>query len=439
MENKKKTGGLNLGAKGLVIVILAFISCYLYSALTSDSLNLSIGIFGELGLNTNVLWSLSSIATVLGILGSILFGKLMAMKTASKIWGMSMVGIAVFAFIWSRSSAVAVAGNAKLALIIYVVGYFVCYVLTLVNSMLLSSQVLANWFPTKRGVAVGIATAGFPVSAATTTSFVGVMAAQIGAFYVILAVVALVTGIVILVYSKDFPEEKGAYPDNNKNYDFETARKELKQNLEYAKTSKWTIGKCLRTGRMWILWITVGIGGFLAMGIMSNFFGKFTEQGYEATEIYVMLAIAGVIAIPGSMFIGWLDYKLGTKVTTFLINSLAVVAVAFNLTNVHALHYISLPILALMLGGSSNMMVACTQAIWGRYDFQNAYRVIQPLNAIMTGIGITTVGLIGTNFSYMSAYRTLLVLAVIAVVATIILKVEPIDEDVARVNANLRN
>ncbi|MCD8230963.1 MAG: MFS transporter [Clostridiales bacterium] len=436
MENKK-TSGVNLGAKGFVIVALAFVSCYLYSALTSDSLNVTVSVFGEMGLNTNVIYSLSSVATVLGILGSILFGKLMAMKTASKVWGFSMIGTAVFALIWSRTAATAISGKVGTALIIYAISYLVCYVLTLVNAMLLSYQVLANWFPTKRGIAVGIATAGYPVSAATTTSFCGAMAANISNFYIILAVIALVVGIIVLVYSKDFPEEKGAYPDNNHNYDFEAAKKEFEKNMEYAKTSKWTVGKCLTTGRMWILWITVGIGGFLSMGIMSNFMGKFLEQGYQEGQIYIMLLIAGVIAIPGSFFIGWLDYRIGTKATTILINVLATAALIFNLTNIHVLHYISLPILALMLGGSSNMMVACTQAIWGRYNFQNAFRVIQPLNAIMTGIGITVVGIVGTNFNYMTAYKVMLVMAIVSVITAIILKVEPIDEDVARVNANL--
>lgn len=46
---KKKTGALNLGAKGLGIVILAFLSCYIYSALTSDSLNVTVNVFGSYG------------------------------------------------------------------------------------------------------------------------------------------------------------------------------------------------------------------------------------------------------------------------------------------------------------------------------------------------------------------------------------------------------
>lgn len=419
---KKKTNAFNLGAKGWIIVLLAFVSCYVYSALTSDSLNVTIGVFGEMGLNTDALYSMSTIATVIGIIGSIVLGKIMTLKTASKTWGVCMILVGIFSIVWSQTNSVAV----------YAIGYLACYTLTLACAMLLSSQVIASWFPKKRGVAMGICTAGFPLSAATTTAVCSSFVQNMGisAYYIFIAVISLIVGVIIFAFAKDFPEEKGAYPDNDKDFDFEAAKKEHEANLQYLKTSKWTVKKCLSTGRMWILWVAVGIGGFLSMGIMSNFVGKFTEQGYQMPEILSMLGIAGIVAIPGSMFVGFIDTRLGTKKAGILVNLLAVIAVAFNLTSVHALHYLSLPILAIMLGGSSNMMVSCTSAIWGRYDFQNAFRVIQPLNSIMTGVGITVVGIIGTNFSYMAAYQTMCVLAVIGLIAMIALKVEPIDKEV---------
>lgn len=423
--NQKTTGSLNLGKKGWIIVILGFVSCYCYSTLTSDSLNITIGAFGNMGLNVNILYSLSSVATVLGIIGSIIFGKLMAAKTASKMWAISMILTGIFAFVWSQAHT----------MVIYCIGYFVCYVMTLVSAMLLSYQVIANWFPTKRGVAVGFSTAGMPVSAATSTTVCSkfLSTSGIGSYYIYVGILALIIGVIVLAFSKDFPEEKGAYPDNNRNFDFEAAKKHHAENLEYLKTSKWTIGACLKTSQMWLMWLAVGITGFCSMGIMANFYNKFVEQGYTDAPIFTMLAIVGVVAIPGSMFIGWVDVKIGTKKTTIIVNVLCVIALLFNITDIHMLHYISLPILAVMLGGSSNMMVSCTMAIWGRYDFQNAFRVIQPLNAIMTGVGITVVGLIGTNINYLMAYKFMLILVVVGLIATIVLKVAPIDADVQRI------
>ena len=37
--NNKKTGAFNLGGRGFLMVILSFLSCYMYSALTSDMIN----------------------------------------------------------------------------------------------------------------------------------------------------------------------------------------------------------------------------------------------------------------------------------------------------------------------------------------------------------------------------------------------------------------
>ena len=419
---EKKTNSFNLGAKGFVIVILSFISCYVYSALTSDSLNVTIDVFGAMGLNTNALYSMSTIATICGIIGSVILGKIMSMKTVRITWAVCMILTGIFALIWSQAHSV----------VVYGVGYLACYTLTLACAMLLSSQVIAQWFPRKRGAAMGIATAGFPLSAATTTAVCGAFVGKLGisSYYIFIAVIAIVSGIIIFAFVRDFPEEKGAYPDNDKNFDFETAKKEHEANLKYLKTSKWTVGKCIASGRMWVLWVAVGVTGFLSMGIMSNFVGKFRETGYEMQQILPMLGIAGIVAIPGSMFVGWLDVKFGTKKAGIIVNAMAVLAVAFNLTPVHALHYISLPLLAVMLGGSSNMMVSCTSAIWGRYDFQNAFRVIQPLNSVMTGVGITVVGIVGRNVSYTAAYQVMCGIAIAGLIAMCALKVEPIDTEV---------
>ncbi len=419
---EKKSNSFNLGSRGFIVILLSFMSCYLYSALTSDSLNVTIGVFGEMGLNTNALYSLSAVATLFGILGTIIAGKVASEKTVRLTWAASMFLTGVFALIWSQSSSV----------VIYGIGYIGCYTLTLACAMFLSFQAIARWFPKKRGVAMGIVTAGFPLSAASTTAICSNVINSVGisAYYIGIAVVAFIVAILIFVFVRDFPEEVGAFPDNDRNFDFAQAEKEHREAMEYVKTSKWTVARCLKTARTWQVWIAVGTGGLLSMGIMSNFVGKYLEGGYELPEIFGMLAIAGALAIPGSIFVGYLDVKLGTKMTGILVNVFAVIAIVFNLTDIRVLHYAALPILALMLGGSSNMLVACCSSIWGRYDFQNAFRVLTPLNSIMTGLGITIVGIIGTNFGFEAAYQVLLVLAIIALVVMCITSVDPIDNEV---------
>ncbi len=423
---KKKSGAFDLGARGYLLVMLSFVSCYLYSALTSDSLNVTPASFVERGVSQNIITIMPTVASVFGIIGSILFGILMNKKTAKLGWTIALGIVVVFSLVLGNAS------NSTM----YAIGFTGCYVGALASSQLLGYQIIAYWFPTKRGAALGICTAGFPLSAATTAAVCGALinvgGGQPTLYFTVMSGVALVALIIIGLFIKDYPEEVGAYPDNNKDFDFETEQKHHQENLEYLKTSKWTVGKCLTTGRMWILWVAVGATGFLSMGIMANFISFFMEQdaAYYGDKFLIMLAVSGVLAIPGSLFVGWLDVTIGTKKAGILINVMAILAVAFNLTGIHVLSFISLPLLSVMLGGSSNMMISCSSAIWGRYDVQNAIRVIQPLNSIFCAVGISVVMGVGNAVSFRTAFWVMLFIAIAGLIAMCALKVEPIDEDV---------
>ena len=48
----------------------------------------------------------------------------------------------------------------------------------------------------------------------------------------------------------------------------------------------------------------------------------------------------------------------------------------------------------------------------------------------MTGVGITVVGIIGTNVNYYSAYAFMFGLAIVGTIAMALLKIEPIDSEV---------
>ena len=298
MENKK-TSSWNLGVKGYIVVILAFFSCYVYSAMTSDSLNVTRDIFIGQGMNQGAIYAMSTIAVPFGIIGSVILGRLIHKQSIRLYWGLSMIITAVFTvLIGQMHNTVGV-----------VVCYVIVYTFSLASAMLLAGEIIGHWFPTKRGVAMGLCTAGYPLSAATTSAVAGTFAGTVGysMYYNMIAVIAVIVGIVVIAFVRDFPEEKGGFPDNDPAFDNDKARAEHEAALEYLKTSKWTALKCLKTGRMWVLWIAVGITGFMSMGIMSNFVTKFMAMGYEMPSIFQMLGIAGVLAIPGSIVVGWID------------------------------------------------------------------------------------------------------------------------------------
>lgn len=343
MENKKQSSSFDLGPKGWIIIALGFVSIYFYSALMNDSLNIMIPAFAEkIGMNQTVLYSFSTIATIVGVLASVLWGKLMKEKTDKLTWVVSLVLVAVFAVVWANANNY----------VVYALGYLVCYAGCMGCGTIANGTVISNWYPRKRGLAMGFITAGFPLSAATASSLCNSLVSSLGvsAFYYFIAICDIVLALIVLAYVKDYPEEKGAFPDNDKLFDKAQARRELEAGIAYMKTSKWQIRRLLVSPRLWHLVFAMGILGFLSMGIMTNFVKKNLEFGYAMPEILKMLAIAGILAVPGSIFIGWLDVKIGTRKSCVLTYLLGILAITFNLTRINSLHYVALPLLALMLG-----------------------------------------------------------------------------------------
>ena len=415
--------GFKLSRQGLLIIVLAFVSIYTYSSLIGDSLNVTINIFAAMGLDINIMYLMASISVIFGIVGSILIGRVLNKAQVRVIWGICELIAAVFTFIWANIHTTAM----------YAVCYIVVYTATVIGSQMLVGMVAANWFPKTRGVAAGIYTIGFPLSAATCTSVVSGFAASkpgLPGYYMAMAIIMAIVGICLLVFVRDNPEEKGCYPDNNKSFDYEQLKKEHLANLEYQKTSKWKTKAVLTNGRFWLCVISLVVLAFASQGIMANFVNRFMETGYQLPEILGMLAIAGILAIPMSVIFGWIDVRFGAKKAGIIINALAVVGILFATLDVHALNYVALPILAVMLGGSNNLVISIFSAIWGRYNFQNVMKVYMPISIAALGLGITVVGIVGTNFSYTTAYIAILILAIISFIAMCALKVKPIDDEV---------
>ena len=422
VKNKNKSG-FNMGLNGWIVVLCSFLTTFCYTALAGDSLNVTISVFGAMGMNTNVLYMMSTFGTILGVILTMVFGKVATKRKIKNCWGILVLIACAATITWAFVHTTAM----------YCVVYLICFACTVTSSGFLASALMTNWFPRTRGVAIGISTVAYPLSAAiTTTICAGFLQNALGikGYYLMMGLILLIVGILVLAVLKDNPEDKGCYPDNDKSADFEQLKREHAEALEYQKHSKWKVGKVVKTGRFWHAVVALVMGAFTCQGIMANFVNKFMESGYELTEILGMLTIAGLCAIPLSIFIGWLDIKIGTKKTGVIVNSFAVLGLICLLIPSHVLNYVGLPIMAVLLGGSNNLGISVYTTIWGRYDFKNIYRVHMPIMNLMLGLGISVVGVIGTNLNYEIAYVVLLILQVISLIAMITLKVKPIDEDV---------
>lgn len=415
MSNQKhdvKLGRSNFGAKGWFVIIFSFLCILLDSSLINDSLNVVINVFaGTKGWSATSLYAISSICSFISVAGAAMWGYMSNKTNIRLTWTVSLVITAAACFVWGRTNSLGV--------------YFACLAVSTVGGMafayIANLNVISNWFPKKKGLAMGWVTIGFPLSAAITSVIVNkvVAAGGLTRVYDIYGVIALVFAVICYVFIRDFPEQKGAYPDNDKSFSKEEAERDLQMGLEYMKTSVWKPGKLFKTKRTWAIAFSLGIMELFSLGIMTNFLPRFREAGYQDPEIFKMLGIAGILACFGSYLCGQLDAHVGTKKAIIITWCLAIMSIVLDLIPSRGTQYASLPFLAMMLGGASNYLVSFTNTVWGRYDFPMAYKVLKPMVAALGACGVAVVGIIGRTQSYVMSYEVVGVLSVIALLVII--------------------
>ncbi len=306
----------NFGVKGWIILIITFLCIFLDSSLINDSLNVVVDVFaGVHQWNSNMLLGFSTITAWIAVAGAVMWGVLSSKISIRWAWVISLAVTGIACLFWGRASSPAM--------------YFVCLAVASVGAMgfcyICSMNVVSNWFPAKRH-GYGLGHHRFPLSAAVTANFVGGLVGKGGLtqVYTFYAVACFVLCVLVAIFVRDYPEQMGAYPDNNHKFDNEEAKKELALGLEYMKTSSWVPKKLLTTGKVWMIAISLGIMELLSLGIMTNFVPRMMQAGYvdptthgPAGIIFLMLAIAGIAACFGSVGCGIMDAKLGPKKRPF--------------------------------------------------------------------------------------------------------------------------
>mgnify|MGYP002624952217 CR=1 FL=1 len=424
----KQSNAKGFGAKGWVILILTFFSILMNSMIIYDSLNVTLlpdtglGWPAKLGLqNPSILYVFSTIAAWISVPGAIFFGWLCGKKSCKFSWGLALVINAAACALWSFANSSP----------IYLIFLCVANICGMGFSYIASLNVVSNWYPTKKGLAMGVVTIGFPLSATIATPLCSGLLFGVGlnGIYYMFAAVCLILGVLVFALVKDYPEQSGAYPDNDRSFDRALSDKLLAEGLEYRKTSVWQPKKFLRTGNVWKIIFPLGVMELFSLGVMSNFVPRMAQIGFDTAACTPMLACAGLVACVGSYLCGVMDQKLGTKKAIIITFIFGIVSLALNIiggfittSRVGDLGYILIfigqPFMGIMLGGAANYLVSLISTIWGRYDFDNGYRVMKPIVAIIGALGITICGALGNapGVGYAYAYMLICALCVIAVI-----------------------
>lgn len=405
----------NFGLKGwLIIIFVLFI--YLLSSGVPDTLNVSVEVFaGAHGWNSNELLAFSGIGGFVGIAVSLLLGAIIH-KTNVK-WP-TVIFMFIFAALWFAYGQV---GSVPAYGAVVVLITAVSNTLNLVSTQ----QIMSNWFPRKKGIALGWATMGMCFSSAFLVPlFQLLFGSGISTPFTFMCVVVIVLALITIFWFRSYPEQMGAYPDNEP-----ISEEEKQKNLEALNSykSSFTLGKLLKTKQFWLIVLIFGLLFIGLVGTVSQMVPRLQSIGMSLDTSILWLTIASIIGIPASYAWGAIDQKIGTKNAVVSFCVLWVVVMVLSAIGVGIgsvpVSILSVILFALGLGGLGNLMPSMAIQVFGRFDFAAANKLIVP---VVVGIRsfaliIVSVVLAASGANVATGFQNVFILfAIITVIALLL-------------------
>ena len=377
-KNQKYSQSLTdsrFGGWGWSMIIYAMIMYFFFAALSTDGQNLFPTAFaGVYGFDPNTLLAYATPASIVSIIGGFIFARLLIRHSTRNISVISLIITGAAFCVWGMC------GNIVLYILLLMV---VCFFAP--GFSFVAPTLMADWFPRKKGIALGWATIGAPLSSAFFVSGFSILLAKAGfkAAFIIVGVAIIIIGVISLFWVKDNPEQAGRYPDNMLPA---TAEKFSDAgNMETVTESGGiTLGQVLKTPNTWLISIGYGLLWMVTVGVVSQFIPRMISVGYTQSEALMFLTISSIIAIPGSYFWGWLDGKIGTKMASVIysvsyIAALLILIFASSL----AIIWIGCIFIGLGLGGILNLIPSMVISAFGKEGFKQANSLVTTIASLI--------------------------------------------------------
>lgn len=418
--NEANLTNSKFGKKGWLVIIFTLI-LYLISSTPPDTLNVSVTAFAtKFGWDSNAMLSISGIGGFVGIAVSLLFGMIVAK------WGVKIplvVSLVVYAVIWLFYGRATTFEQ-------YTVAVIAITAVSNAINLVPTQQIMNNWFPRKKGIALGWATAGMCLSGALMIPvFQGMFNISVGAPFFLMVGVCLVLAVITGVAFKSYPEQAGAYPDNIPVSAEESA--EAIRKLTETKSTL-TIGKLLKNRNFWLISL---VFGFLFIGLVGTFaqlIPRMCSVGFAPNTAILWCSIACIVGIVGSYIWGVVDQKIGTKPTVIIF---AILWTVMNVLAALGSYFVNIPLtlisvvmLACFIGGLGNLMPSLIIQVFGRYDFHQANKVIVPVVIGIRSFALIIVSAVlsasgaNVNSGFGNVFVIFTVLSVLAVVMAALVK-----------------
>jgi len=385
MQQKQKLG-INFGFRGWMLLIFEITAFLLFQAFTNFPMNMLATVFGGEGGSA----TMSPIYTV-----GMLVGIVIQLVLANYVGKMKM-SVKTMTLIFGALTLVTALGVAALKPgTLWTVCWFLVCVFSVIYGMFGIGIIIGQWFPTRKGVFMGIATFAFPVCNGLMGPFAGIVFNEshmavhhfpnvLGGFLPFL-IVGLVGWLIGLIFIKDYPEQVGCFRDNDKSFTKEKADAMMMAEIENKKTTVWKLGATLKSGQFWLITIPMGALLGCSVGAMTQTTQIFAENGL-ADKFDMLMAMVMIFALIGSYVLGVIDDKFGTK--TAITISVVVMLLAGILGAIGGKAMIpGIILLAVFMGAGSNFTVSGAAKYWRREDFPSVFAVVNPIANVLQCLG----------------------------------------------------
>ena len=346
------------------------------------------------------------------------------------------------------------------------VTYFIVFLLIDIMANATSSiglpQIITQWFPTKKGSALGWATIGTNLAALVTFTIFSALISSAGVVVtnVIFGIATIVMGLINLIFIKNDPVDAGFQPDNG---DFTPEEMEAHKKL-MSGPMVWTNKEALKDKNFWLLGIAYGALFMASTGLLQQLVPyqiamngptiaaqMAAEQGVEigqvmaagmgkaASNASTMMKFLPLFALPGSILSGWLDQKIGTRRTAIIMAICYAIACLFagglfglipysTVTN-----YIFIFLFFFWTGANANLGMSHAASVFGPRDYPHVWgrmafivNLLRVTAALVLSWGIsnfavtTAAGTVNNGPGYRAGYSVFFILCLVAIVCLFI-------------------
>ncbi|WP_288618620.1 MFS transporter [uncultured Eubacterium sp.] len=419
------------GSRGWILIIWIATAFLSYLVIGNYPLNILSDLYGGQAVLSSIYTVASIIGVIVQLIASNFIGKLKSIKKMGCLMGaLSIVALLGIMFIPGY-----IPGATQM---LWRAVYGLGTVLSLVYATFSLSILVGQWFPTRKGSVMGIATFAFPlgngvIGVFAATAFKGGQPHIANAFapFLIIFIVGLILGI---IFVPDYPEEVGAFRDNNPNMTPEMAKTMMLEEIENKKTTVWKLNHTLTTRDFWFITIPAGCLLMFSVGMMTQTNAILGSMGNGLAKfggfagVMLMICIFGLI---GSFALGVLDTKFGTKkamIIACIIMLLAGILGALSSPEKPGLLVASLVCLALFMGASSNFTVSLAAQYWRREDFGTVFAAVNPIANLISSLGPVIIAMIMIACGYNMIFVVTAIVAVICIILMLLFSAKHVKE-----------